>query len=501
MDRIIYTRGGFTIKILEKLTKQIEFSKTEEQQIDSISYILLVFVVAVLPLIAIPKVVNTPVNTWYFLDFTGYYKLIFLIVISMFMITIMGFKAIARKQHIKISLPLVLFNVWILISIFFAQDSAVAFTGYPLRWQGFLAYFCYGVVFTFAVNMIKPKYVGKILVALFITVFICTVHSLFNYYGYEPLNLVMKYFYNARITPGVSRGTLGNRNTAGAYFVVPTIIAFVMFMKNKGSEKNVFYYIALVLSYVGLIVSLTRIAWMGTIGAMVLSIWFFRKDIKKYSKKLAIVAVTFVIALMVLDFTGGGQIIGRYYSLKSQFIEASNGNMEQLGSSRLYIYGRALKEIARNPVFGVGPDCFAFVTVLGQEDYRQHPELSGVGYFDKVHSEYLEYATTMGIPALIFYLWFILSIFVPWLRKKGDMKPEMLAIFLGLTGYLMQAAFNFGAMSVMPVFFVLLGLLRNGFINENNKEIHTEINNEENIIETDCIELTEGYAEEKCSLT
>ncbi|OPZ89512.1 MAG: O-Antigen ligase [Firmicutes bacterium ADurb.Bin419] len=501
MDRIIYTRGGFTIKILEKLTKQIEFSKTEEQQIDAISYILLLLVVAVLPLIFIPKVVNTPVNTWYFLDFTGYYKLIFLIVISMFMITIMGFKAIARKQHIKLSLPLVLFTLWMLLALFFAEDPAIAFTGYPLRWQGFLAYFCYGIVFTFAVNMLKHKYFGKILVALSISVGICAIHSLFNYYGYEPFNLILKYLLRLKIIPDVSRGTLGNRNTAGAYFVIPTIISFIMFLKNKEIRKNIFYYIVLVLSYGGLLVSLTRVAWMGTIGAMVFSIWFFRKDIKKNIRKLTLVVVTFVVILFVLDFTGNGQIIGRYYSMKNQIERASNGEVEQLGSSRFFIYKKAFKVIAQNPIVGVGPDCFAYYAVLTKEDYRQHPELSGVGYFDKVHSEYLEYAATSGIPALIFYLWFILSIFVPWLRKKGDMKPEMLAVFLGLTGYLMQAAFNFGAISVLPVFFVLLGLLRNGLINENDQENLAEINNEENAIETACNELTEGNAEERCSLT
>ena len=90
----------------------------EEKQIDLISFILVVLVVAVLPLILIPKVVNTPINTRYFLDVFGYYKLVILIILSMFMITLMGFKAIRRKQHIKISIPLVLFVLWILVSLF-----------------------------------------------------------------------------------------------------------------------------------------------------------------------------------------------------------------------------------------------------------------------------------------------------------------------------------------------------------------------------------------------
>ena len=262
-----------------------------------------------------------------------------------------------------------------------------------------------------------------------------------------------------------------------------------MFLKSRDTKKSVFYYIALVFSYMGLLVSLTRVAWIGTIAAMVVSICFFRKDLKKQLKKLTIVAVTFVIVLIALDFTGSGRIIGRYYSMKSQFDKASKGDVAQLGSSRFYIYGRAFEEIAKNPIVGVGPDCFAFVTVLTQEDYDKHPNLSGVGYIDKVHSEYLEYAATMGIPALIFYLWFILSIFIPWLKKKDNMKPEILAIFLGLTAYLIQAAFNFGAMSVMPLFFVLLGLLKNGLINEDEGGNDADINGTENIALSDCTNL------------
>lgn len=442
----------------------------EEKQIDSISFILVVMVVALLPLISIPKVVNTPINTWYFLDIHGYYKLVFLIILSMFMITFMGFKALARKQHIKISLPLSLFTLWILVSLFFAEDIAVAFHGYPMRWQGFLAYLCYAVVFVFVVNMIKKKHVGKILVAFFICVGLCAIHSIINYYGFEPLNIILKYFFNARSSADVSRGTLGNRNTAGAFFSIPTIITLVMFLKNESNRKNVFYYIAFVLSYTGLLVSLTRVSWLGTIGALVLVAWFFRKDFKKYSRKIVIVLLTFVIVLVFIDVSGHGKIIGRYYSMKDQIEKASEGNIEQFGTSRFYIYGKAFKVIANNPIVGVGPDCFAYYATLTREDYKKYPELKNVGYFDKVHSEYLEYAATMGIPALIFYAWFVLSIFIPWIKKRKEMKPEILAIFLGLTGYLMQACFNFGSMSTLPVLFVLLGLLKNALINENNEE-------------------------------
>ena len=476
------------------MTKQMGSPEDEEKQIDSISFILVIMVVAVLPLISIPKVVNTPISTWYFLDIHGYYKLIFLLILSLFMITLMGFKALARKQHIKISLPLILFILWVLVSLFFAKDVAVAFHGYPLRWQGFLAYFCYAVVFVFIINMIKQKYIRKILAALLISVSLCSFHSILNYYGLEPLNLITKHFFDATISPDISRGTLGNRNTAGAFFAISTIITLVMYLKDKNSKKSIFYYIAFVLSYTGLLVSLTRIAWLGTIGALVLTVIFLRKDLKKNIKKDMLIIVTFVVMLVVLDFTGNGRIVGRYYAMKQQIKQANEGNLEQLGSYRFYIYGRAFKVIADNPIVGTGPDCFAYYATLTREDYKEHPELGGTGYFDKVHNEYLEYAATMGIPALIFYMWFILSIFIPWFRKRKQMRPEILAIFLGLTGNLMQACFNYGSISTLPVFFVLLGILKNALLNEN----YVENNNNNEKVE---VEVTNVDTNDKYSLT
>lgn len=446
----------------------------EQRQIDIISFILVVMVLAVLPLVLFPKVINTPINTKYFWDIYGYYKMVFLIVLSMIMITLMGFCVFGRKQRIKFCLPLSLFLLWVLVSLFFAEDLGVAFHGFPSRWQGFVAYFCYFIIFTFIVNMLNKKYIGKILAAYFVSVCICAIQSLLNYYGIEPLNLILDPIWGIHTTPDIVRGTLGNRNTAGAFFAIPTIMSLVMFIKSNSKKKNVLFFLVFVLSYTGLLASLTRVAWLGTIGALVMAAWIFRKNYKEHLKKFVLVMLTFVVVLAFLDISGGGKIAGRYYSLKLQINKAREGNIEQFGTNRIFVYGRAIKVIAENPIVGVGPDCFAYYCTLTNEDYEEHPELEHIGYFDKVHSDYLEYAATMGIPALIFYLWFLLSIFIPWIRRGKEIKPEILAILLGLFGYLVQACFNFAAISVLPGIYVLLGILQNALVKENNEEINEQ---------------------------
>lgn len=497
-------KGVFTISILEKMNKQIGSPEYEEKIIDSISFVLVVMTVAILPLIAIPKEVATPIYIWYFLDFIGYYKVIFLLMISMLMISILGFKAIARKQRIKFSLPLVLFIIWVFVSFIFSMNKVVAFVGYTLRWQGLLSYLCYFTIFTFVVNMLKPKYIGKVLAAFFASASIIAIHSIINYYGFEPLEISLMHLFGYKdvvIDTRVSRAALGNRNTAGAYFTLLTIISLIMFLKNGIKKRNVIYFFVLLLSYAGLLVSLTRVAWLGVICAVVFIGWTLRKDIKKYFSKIILVVVAFALVLFMLDITGDSQITGRYYSFQDQLRKARDGDLEQFGSTRFYIYGRALKVIADNPIVGVGPDCFAFVGSITEEDFEKHPELGGTGYFDKVHSEYLEFAVTMGIPALIFWLWFILSIYVPWLRKKNEIRPEMLAIFFAWTGYLIQATFNFGAISVLPEVFVLIGILKIGLIYENNEGIDQGAKNGENINDKTCIELVKDDIDDNFSLT
>jgi len=307
--------------------------------------------------------------------------------------------------------------------------------------------------------MMNSKYTKKLLMYVFISALIIAVYSIINYYGYDPINIPLRAFWETDIDPYNTRATLGNRNIAGAYYSLLLPVSIYLFLMSSSKKNSILLFFSTTIFFSGMVVSLTRVSWIGTALTCVLFLWFLRNNIKKYIKKIGLIIVAFLVVTVLFDYTGGGQIVGRYFDLWNQVkVAQEDGNYAQFGSNRMFAYKRALIAIKDHPITGIGPECFVY---YGRMTVEESKELSFPNrtFFDKAHSDYLEFAATMGIPSLIFYLWFLFSIFIPFVRKKDRIPTEMLAIFTGWTAYVVQAAFNFNAISVSPVFFVLSAIL------------------------------------------
>lgn len=167
------------------------------------------------------------------------------------------------------------------------------------------------------------------------------------------------------------------------------------------------------------------------------------------------IVVIFVLALPKLGSnpTGGN----RFSLLFSQLYEmVYHGNFsDDFGSERLYVWKRALMMIKDRPLFGQGPDCFAveFHARFFQESISKY----GV-YYDKVHNEYLQTWTDLGIFALIAWLTFAVSLL--WkARKKFIKEPVVLAVAATMICYMVQAFFNLSMPGVSPSCWAMWGIL------------------------------------------
>jgi hypothetical protein len=139
--------------------------------------------------------------------------------------------------------------------------------------------------------------------------------------------------------------------------------------------------------------------------------------------------------------------------------QASETNIGALGSGRMYYYKHFIKVPfinLKHGLFGIGPDCLyrygyvPFGNVNGQENFQ----------FDhKAHSDLIEYAATMGIPALVFYICFIVSIFYPVFKQIHSVPPEFLAIFAASLGYLIQSFFNIPNVVLAGIFFAFTAII------------------------------------------
>lgn len=82
------------------------------------------------------------------------------------------------------------------------------------------------------------------------------------------------------------------------------------------------------------------------------------------------------------------------------------------------------------------------------------------GIPDKAHNEYLNIAVTLGIPALIVYMIFLIAIVLP--NLKYIFKRKDIFIILSIIGsYLVQAFFNISTIGIAPIFWLCLGIIDN----------------------------------------
>ena len=137
----------------------------------------------------------------------------------------------------------------------------------------------------------------------------------------------------------------------------------------------------------------------------------------------------------------------------------SDGISDSAGSGRIFIWKLAFKLIPKYPLIGSGPDTFLYASAAQEiEDVYTIFKKSHV-FMDKAHNEYLQYAVTVGIPALIIYLLFVGEILS---KQKDILKNNVTLIFsLAIIGYLVQAFFNISTIGVAPIFWLLLGLIQN----------------------------------------
>ncbi|MBR6486938.1 MAG: O-antigen ligase family protein, partial [Lachnospiraceae bacterium] len=129
---------------------------------------------------------------------------------------------------------------------------------------------------------------------------------------------------------------------------------------------------------------------------------------------------------------------------------------------RGYIWATSLPLIGRYMLTGSGAD--TFMLALPQDDYavKYSANISELTVFEKAHNMYLQmFITTGGVSLLSFISLIVLFCLHSrtYLRKRENPDNRLLvnAVVIGVTGFLITALVNDSSVSVMPVFYGLIG--------------------------------------------
>lgn len=386
----------------------ISLNKALKQQ--DIKSILLWFVIAIYPFIVIPGP----------LDFFRGPRYVFLAVVGL-----MGIYVLYKERFIPtnpVFIPLAFFIFLIFLSAIFSGDTSTGFVGSSTRYTGLTTYFFCVVLFFLAYTYGEYE---KIFKPMIYAAAIVAIIGILQFYGY---NFVPDKFYDASAS-----STMGNTNWLATYLVIilPTSILLYIF----NNDRRMLITSGII--YAGLLVSLTRGAWLAFFAAFcIICIYIVVNN--KNRENITILIIVMTIITGILLSANDAVIYKRAFSIREN-IDSALKNEGQAGSNRVEIWNKTLAIAKDNLIFGVGPD-------------QLEIDMENGGVMDKAHNIYLEILATMGLPALISFLAFMAFFLQRWRNEIGFI------FFIVIVTYLLQGLFNNDVILVMPIFWIIIGL-------------------------------------------
>lgn len=357
----------------------------------------------------------------------------------------------------KKDILILIFLGLVIISTFLSSDIKKSIIGETNRYEGLLMFGIYICIYICSKKYFKYKDITKFLNIMFYTAMIIGI-----------LGILQRHIKCTNLYPIFNKGicsTLGNSNFFGSYISIVLPISLSIFII-YGSKRS---FILSILMFFNMISSGTRSAWVafGIIGLIGL-IYLIKQKNKVYFKRFLIVLLIFILIFIYLS--NGLNIISKKKvnttSIKINQIKQDvqtfqkSGISEKMGSSRIGIWNITIELIMKNPIFGYGTDNLksGLIHDCTENTLKYYNRTKGLP--DKAHNEYLHIAATVGIPALIIYLIFLILILVGNIKLAKGQKIYFI-ITLTIISYLVQAFFNISTIGVAPIFWMLLGLSDN----------------------------------------
>lgn len=418
-----------------------------ENTAENIVNITIIMALAVIPLVFVP--LGGQFDYFYLPKVTA----MAILVISF--ITMMLLKKQPLNDLIKkdiINMFLMIYLLLLIISVFFAGNINLAIWGRPGRWEGLITIILYMSLFIIARSFTRLD--DKFLMIVLVTACIVSIYGIMQTFGIDPFPRdVLRINWGSR-----SFSTMGNPNFLGSYLVL--ILPFSVYMYViKGKYIGVLFYVIL---FYCLLSTNTRGAWLGAIFGIitfvVMHFVYYRYTTKEFYKYIILFILT-VSIILIYNYNTGGALLSRFLTISSDargFL-AMGDSSDYMGSNRGFIWKRVVELIKRKPFVGYG------IENLGEafDQYYKYDILKVLKsdyLIDKAHNEYLNIAVTTGIPSLLAYLSFIISIIKNGFKKVRN-NSVIILLVSSVIGYLLAAFFNISVVSVAYVYWIFLGLL------------------------------------------
>lgn len=341
--------------------------------------------------------------------------------------------------------------VWSIISALLAEDSYYAIKGTTYRHDGLYTYLVYASMYICAKAVKSKKLRVWLLRSMGITVTLLSLMSI----PQTSFRLILKW---GKIGENIWKyGTYSsifyNTNHFGYVLVIGLMALAGLTVIERKTVRKFIWLVLFGFNMWALIINDTFGCYVAVMAGMIfLAVIMLVSDKERYKSVIAVMTVFIAVSVGMDTYNHSlSENFGLAYKESSE-VTANDA----AGSGRIGLWKQAVKYIQEKPVFGFGPEGLA-------ERYYED------GFFnDRPHNEYLQHAAFLGIPALVFYLTALISVFVCCIKGIRKLSPCMLAAGGIVFAYCVSAFFGNTMYYTTPYYFIFLGMLSSCHLEQGN---------------------------------
>ena len=352
---------------------------------------------------------------------------------------------IIKKVYVKKRYDYLLFSsmfIWLLLSTLVNRHETIVWLGDRYRHEGFFMFLAYSGIFFISTMIFNEKYRRQLLYLLITVSFIMSTLTILDYNGVKiPLFSEKRSGYSA---------IFHQFNHFGYFLLMSGMCAAGLFIIEKKSKLKIYTIIVFSVIVSTLIINDTFGCYLGVLFGLLFLPFGFSLVNKKFKLKYVMPLVLFGLITVAMNQITG--TVGNNMSILSKDINKiviQDETSGSAGTGRWVLWVNAMKFIKDKPLFGHGLD-----------NLGELYDLLGVGT-DRPHNEYLQYAAHLGVPALIFYLCGIGSIFMKAYKNRMNLTDTTLVALGVVAAYLVSACFGNTMYYTTPYFMMLLGMATN----------------------------------------
>jgi len=344
-------------------------------------------------------------------------------------------KTYIKERLIKFSLLSML--IWSFLSFLFSDNLALSLFGGEFKKEGFATFVAVAGIFSCA-YIIKDEKYSKWIIEIFTAVTV--LQSILMLINVDAINKQLGFSDNASVYLNINHF---------AYILCMAAMSALLLYENESKSKLRTF--GRLLMFAIIIAALVRNRSLGPylatlcaiISSIILAIWLNKSRLRK----LIIALVVFFLVTFIMNLSDGHLYIDlKIFGFELfQLIEGSE-DLSHIGSGRWELWGQGLQYMSERPILGCGPG------LLSDLYFTES------GNANRPHNEFIEYAATIGIPGVLFYISALFIYLKKIIKKRRELSSFSIGLLCIVIAYLVSSLFGVVIYNVSPYFFMFFGL-------------------------------------------